>query len=321
MIARRVARFLGLAAVVAVLNFLAPRVLPGSPVFGGAGADAAMLPVQAREALLATYFAEAPLHVQFGRYLIGVLRGDLGWSLTSHRPVTRILFERLPWTVFLVGGAVVASAGLGAWLGWLSASSPGRRRVRLLSAAAVGAGALPEFLLAMIAIVFLAARWRLFPSSGGITPFVAHAGLMAALLDLAWHAALPGLVLVIGLVPAFTLLVRNALLPVLGERYMLTAQAKGLAPRRVAWHALRSALPPVATLFGLRFGAALAGAAVVERVFAYPGIGWLLYEAVATRDYPVLQGVVFVSSLGLLAVIFALDLIAGWLDPRVVDAR
>ncbi len=319
MIARRAARFAGLVALVAVLNFLVPRALPGSPVFGGGGADAVVLPAAAREALEATYHPDLPLTTQFARYLAGLTRGDLGVSFVTHRPVGQILAERLPWTLFLVGGAVLIAALLGGWLGWTAAWKVRRRSSRAAMAAAVGLGALPEFLVAMVAIAFLASRWPLFPSSGGMTAFASHEGLGRLALDLAWHAALPGLVLVAGLVPAFALLVRNAVTPVLQERFLVTAHAKGLGGRRIAWHVLRNALPPVATLLGLRLGAAVAGAAVVERVFAYPGIGWLLYEATSARDYPVLQGVVFVSSLSILTVTFVLDLVAVWLDPRTAD--
>jgi peptide/nickel transport system permease protein len=181
----------------------------------------------------------------------------------------------------------------------------------------VGIGTLPEFLMAMILIASLASRRHLFPPAGAFTPFVPVEGYLRLLPDVLWHAALPGAVLVISLMPAFALLVRNAVVPVLGERYLVTARAKGLSSRRIAWHAMRNALPPVVTLFGLRLAAAMAGAAVVERIFAYPGMGLLLYEAVGARDYPVLQGVVFVSSLAVLAMNFLLDLLASRLDPRV----
>lgn len=313
---RRLVRFLTLACLVAVLNFLIPRLLPGSPVFVGEGADAVLLPASAREALAATYHLDAPLPAQFVRYLSGLARGDLGWSLVSHRPVARIVAERLPWTVFLVGGALLTAAALGGWIGWLAAWKPRRRPVMMAAAATIGIGTLPEFLVAMVLIAFLASRLHLFPPGGAVTPFAHQGDLLRAALNVLWHAALPGLTLVVGLTPPFMLLVRNAVVPVLGQRYLVTAQAKGLPPRRVAWHALRNALPPIVTLLGLRLAAAVAGAAVVERVFAYPGMGWLLYDAVAARDYPVLQGVVLITSLAVLTVTLALDLLAAWIDPR-----
>jgi peptide/nickel transport system permease protein len=321
-IARRFARFVGLSVLVAVLNFLAPRVLPGSPVTGGDGAEAVMLPAAARRALVETYHSDEPLAAQFGHYVVGLARGDLGYSLVSHRPVSAILLERLPWTLFLVGVSVLIAACAGGWMGWASAWQPRRRPVRLAVVVAVGAGALPEFLVAMLAIAYLASHRQFFPAGGALTPFLAEGGGTARFLaDLVWHAALPGAVLVVGLVPPFALLVRNAVTPVLGQRFLMTARAKGLGERRVAWHAVRTALPPVVTLLGLRLGAAVAGAAVVERIFAYPGIGWLLYESVAARDYPVLQGVVFLSSLAVLVVTLLLDLTAVWLDPRLAEAQ
>lgn len=317
--ARRLARFAALAGAVVALNFVVPRVMPGSPLAGDD--DTALLPAAARRALAASYHLDAPLPEQFVRYLAGLARGDLGWSLVSHRPVTRIVAERLPWTVFLVGGAVVLAAALGGLLGWAAAWHARRRPVRLAVAAAVGVGALPEFLVAMLLIVGLASRLQLFPSGGAATPFASGGGLWRALPDVLWHATLPGLTLVIGLTPAFALLVRNALAPVVGERYLVTARAKGLPEHRIVAHALRNALPPVATLLGLRLGAAVAGAAVVERIFAYPGMGWLLFQAIGTRDYPLMQGIVLVSSLAVLAVNFLLDALAAWLDPRLGGAR
>jgi peptide/nickel transport system permease protein len=315
-IGRRVARFAVLAILVAVLNFLAPRMLPGSPISGGEGAEMVVLPAAARAALADTYHTDEPLTAQFGRYVAGLGRGDLGYSLVSHRPVTAILVERLPWTLLLVGGSVLAAAILGGWIGWMAAWRARGRLARATVAVSVGAGALPEFLVAMLALAYLASRWQIFPSGGAVTAFRAGQGAPALLADLVWHAALPGAVLVIGLVPPFALLVRNAVTPLLGERFLVTARAKGLGPSRVAWHVLRNALPPVVTLLGLRLSAAVAGAAVVERIFVYPGVGWLLYESVAARDYPVLQGVVFLSSLAVLTVTLALDLIATRLDPR-----
>lgn len=315
-VALRLARFAGLALTVVVLNFVVPRMLPGSPAAPG-GDDALLLPAAAHRALVDTYHLDRPVNEQFGRYLGGLARGHLGWSLTSHRPVEAVVAERLPWTLFLVGGAVAVAAILGGLLGWAAAWHRHRRCVRVAMAASIGIGALPEFLVAMLLIVLLASRLQIFPSGGALTPFIDTGGWLRIAADAAWHAALPGLTLVAGLAPAFALLVRNALVPVMGERYLVTARAKGLSHRRVAWHALRNALPPVATLFGLRLGAAVAGAAVVERVFAYPGMGSLLFEAIGARDYPLMQGVFLVSSLAVLSVNTLLDLLSVRFDPRV----
>ena len=314
----RLLRYAGVAALVVGLNFLLPRWLPGSPVAGGD--QTAALPAAARQILTETYHLDDPLWRQFTRYLADLAHGDLGWSMTSHRAVRLVLAERLPWTLGLVGGAVLVAAVFGAAVGWRAATHPKGNGTRVLTSAVFGIGALPEFLLGMLLIVGLASTLRVFPPGGGQTPFIDDAGVLQRLIDLAWHAVLPGLTLVLIIAPAFALLVRNAVAPVLGAPFLTAARARGLPARRVAWHVWRNALPPVVTLLGLRLGAAVAGAAVVERLFAYPGMGWLLFEAVSTRDYPLLQGIVLVSSLAVLTMNFALDAIGAWLDPRTAPS-
>lgn len=315
---RRLLRYAGVAALVLGLNFLLPRWLPGSPV--ASGDETAALPAVAQQILTETYHLDDPLWRQFTRYLADLAHGDLGWSMTSHRAVRLVLAERLPWTLGLVGGAVLVAAVFGGAVGWLAAARPKGNGTRMLTSAVFGIGALPEFLLGMLLIVGLASKLRVFPPGGGQTPFIDDAGAVQRLIDLAWHAALPGLTLVLIIAPAFALLVRNAVTPILGARFLTAARARGSSARRLAWHVWRNALPPVVTLLGLRLGAAVAGAAVVERLFAYPGVGWLLFEAVSTRDYPLMQGIVLVSSLAVLAMNFALDAIGGWLDPRSVTS-
>lgn len=316
-----VVRFVFLFLVVVVVNFLLPRLLPGSPLAGAAGeSTVAFLPAAARAELRRTYAIDRPLSGQFLAYLDGLRRGDLGRSMATHRPVTQMIGERLPWTLLLVGAAVLVSAVLGGTLGTVAAWRPQGAVARLLGPLVIGLGALPEFLVAMALIVLLGVGLRLFPVGGATTPFLVTSGLsgwVVAARDLLWHGALPGATLIIGLVPAFFLLSRGALAVVLGEPYLLTARGKGLGHRRVLEHAWRNALPPVATLLGLRLAFVVTGAALVERIFAYPGMGMLLFEAVARRDYPVLQGVFLVASVMILAVNLMLDLAVSLLDPRI----
>jgi peptide/nickel transport system permease protein len=313
--AGRLARFAILMGALIILNFVIPRLLPGSPI-GGGGDDAVVLPAAASAALRETYRLDAPLPAQFVHYLAGLFRGDLGWSVASHRPVAALIRERLPWSLFLAGGAVLTAAFLGGWLGALIAWHPRRAGTRLLGVAAVGAGALPEFLVAMLLIVVFAARLRLLPAGGAVTAFGDTGGPGTRLLDVARHAVLPMATLVVALVPAFALLIKTTLTQVLRQPYLVTARAKGLPPRWIAWHALRNALPPAATLIGVRLGAAVAGVAVIERIFAYPGMGGLMFEAVSARDYPVMQGVFLITSAAVLAMNATLDLVAVRLDPR-----
>lgn len=318
-------RFGLLLAVVVAVNFFLPRLLPGSPLSGSSEQGAAaVLPAGALAEIRKTYRLDRPLPEQLLAYLAGLRRGDLGRSLATHRPVSQMIGERLPWTLFLVGTAVLLSAALGGALGTAAAWRPQSMGVRVIGPLAIGLGALPEFLVGMVLIVLLGVGLRLFPVGGATTPFLAVSGLggwATAARDLLWHAALPGATLIIGLVPAFYLLSRNALVPVLGEPYLLTARGKGLGERRILWHAWANALPPVLTLLGLRLAFVVTGAAIVERIFAYPGMGMLLFEAVARRDYPVMQGVFLVASVIILAVNITLDLVAIALDPRTRRAQ
>ncbi|MCL6552085.1 MAG: ABC transporter permease [Firmicutes bacterium] len=313
-------RYAGVMAALVLLNFFLPRLLPGSPLAGTGGEGVAFLPSRTAAELRRTYGLDRPMSQQFAQYLAGLARGDLGRSLTSHRPVTTLIAERLPWTVFLVGLAVLVAAVVGAALGTLAAWYPRRTLVRLVDPLVVGLGTLPEFLVAMGLIVLLGTGWQLFPASGAVTPFLPRqgpGGLAAWVLDVLHHAALPGATLVAALVPAFFLLARNALAATVGAPYLLVARGKGLDERRVLWHAWRNALPSVAALLGLRLGYAVTGAALVERIFAYPGMGLLLFDAVAQRDYPVMQGVFLTASAAALAMVAALDTVATRLDPRL----
>ncbi|MDR7556310.1 MAG: ABC transporter permease [Armatimonadota bacterium] len=313
-------RYVGVLAALVLLNFFLPRLLPGSPLAAGGAEGAPFLPARAAAELRRTYGLDRPMAQQLVQYLAGLARGDLGRSLTSHRPVTALIAERLPWTVFLVGLAVLVAAALGAALGTMAAWSPQRPLVRLATPLVVGLGTLPEFLVAMGLIVVLGTGWQLFPVGGAVTPFLPHqgpGGLAAWVADVVRHAALPGATLVAALVPAFFLLSRNALAATLGAPYLLVARGKGLDERGVLWHAWRNALPSVAALLGLRLGYAVTGAAVVERIFAYPGMGLLLVDAVAQRDYPVMQGVFLTASVAALATVATLDALAAMLDPRL----
>jgi peptide/nickel transport system permease protein len=265
------------------------------------------------------YGLDRPLLTQFWSYLVGLGHFDLGRSLVSHRLVTSLIVERLPWTMGLVGSAVLLSVLIGAVLGTGAAWRPHGRLTRLVGAVVIGVGALPEFLVAMILIAALGTGLRLFPAGGATTPFLAArpGGWARAVADVLWHGALPIATLLVGLIPAFYLLTRNTLAAESGARYLLTARGKGLPERGVMWQAWRNALSPVLTLLGLRLAFAVTGAAVVERLFAYPGIGLLLFEAIGRRDYPVMQGVFLVASVAMLGTNLLLDLSAAMLDPRL----
>ena len=197
------ARFALLLLAVVTVNFFLPRVLPGSPLSGAGEGVVALLPAAAQADLRRTYLLDRPLHEQFLAYVQGLRRGDLGRSIATHRRVTEMIGARLPWTLFLVGSAVMLSAALGGALGTVAAWRPRRALVRLGGPLLVGLGALPEFVVAMALIVMLGMGLRLFPVGGATTPFRDISGIggwVSAGVDLLWHAALPMTTLILGLV-------------------------------------------------------------------------------------------------------------------------
>jgi peptide/nickel transport system permease protein len=320
-LAALVGRYLLLAAAVLVLNFALPRLLPGDPLaatapFGVGGALPA-LTAQQEAQLRATYHLDEPLPRQFAAYLADLRHADLGWSISRAAPVSQLIGERLPWTLALVVTAVVIAAAGGGTLGLIAAWRGGRWDSLLVGVCSAIA-ALPEFLVAMVLMLSLAVGLHWLPMQGGETPFAPVGQVWpAAVADRVLHLVLPAATLVVANLAAFVLLSRGAVRGVLAEPYLATARAKGLAEWRVALrHATPNALLPVLTLFGMRLGQVLGGAIVVERVFAIPGLGLFAFQAIQTRDYPVLQAIFLLASLAVLLANCLIELSYRRLEPR-----
>jgi len=246
---------------------------------------------------------DRPLAEQFARYLTHAVRGDLGVSLRSNRPVTALIAERLPATVELTVAALVIAVVVAVPAGIVSAVKRGSVIDRLAMVGAVAGQAVPIFWLALLLIAFFGVRLRWLPVYG-------HGSLA--------HLVLPAVSLSTIVLGRLARLVRSSMLEVLGQDYVRTARAKGLAePRVLAGHALKNAAIPIVTLLGLQFAQLLGGAVVTETIFAWPGIGRLVVEAIFNRDFPVVQGVVLVVSLIFVAVNMLVDLAYAAIDPRI----
>jgi peptide/nickel transport system permease protein len=313
-----------LLVAVVVLNFLLPRLLPGDPLDqvspDGLSAATTVLTAEARARLAAQYRLDQPLPAQFAGYLADLARGDLGWSIGRSQPVSRLIAERLPWTLGLVLAATLGAATLGVLLGTLAAWRGGRTDRAVLSTS-TSLAAIPEFLVALGLLLVLSVALGWFPLQGGRSIFASpdSLGTTGALLDVVWHLALPSLTLLLAGTASFVLLTRGAVRAVLAEGYVNTARARGLTETRIALgHALPNALLPVLTLFGVRVGGVLGGAIVVERVFAVPGLGLLAFEAIRARDYPVLQAVFLLASVGVLLANLVCEFAYQRLEPRYV---
>jgi peptide/nickel transport system permease protein len=299
----------------ATLNFLLPHLAPGDPVQYLYGGDALGLSPEGVEQVRAGYGLDRPLPEQYVTFWTGLLHGDLGRSVRLNRPVVDVLAEYVPWTVALVGVstllALLAGVVLGAWAAW----HRGRRRDTGVVAVVLVLDSMPGFWIGMVLIAVFAVALGWFPSYGGVAIDV---GGGAWLADAAHRTVLPATTLALATFGGFFLLTRAAMATVLDEPFVRLARAKGVPERRVALHhALRTALLPVWTNVTLVLGTMLSGAVVVETVFAYPGLGRLVFDAVTARDHPLLQGAFLLVTVGVVAANVLADLTYPLLDPRV----
>jgi peptide/nickel transport system permease protein len=266
-----------------------------------------MLPDDTPPAVVAQYRAawglDRSLPEQYVRFIWSAAHGDLGYSFRDDRPALDVVLERLPMTLLLGLAGFVIAVVVGLLTGIAAALKRGTGIDHAAMAFSIFGHSMPNFFLAILMILLFSMTWRVLPSSGGGTW---------------WHLVLPSVTLGIinaGTVARFT---RSSMLEVLHQPYMRTAQAKGLRlPRRVISHAIPNAAIPIITVLGLRLGGLIAGAVVVETVFAWPGIGLMLVNAVSQRDLPVVQTIVLLVALTMVVTNFAVDLTYGWLDPRI----
>jgi len=285
---------------VATLVFSLIHLIPGDPVLIMLGDGAQPTDV---EELRAKLGLDKPLVEQYGIFLAGLGRGDLGRSLHFDQPVAQLLGQHYPATVVLafaaMGLAIAVSLPLGMLAayrhdGWID------RSARLFSLLGVS---VPNFWLGPLAILLFSIQLGWLPVSGWSD----------------WKSlVLPAATLGAALAALLTRMVRSALAEELGKPYLVTARAKGLRPFRVATlHALRNALVPVVTVVGLQFGSLLTGAILTETIFGWPGLGRLLIQAIRLRDFPLVQGSVLVIAVTYVAVNLVTDLLYAWLDPRI----
>lgn len=319
-----VIRYLLLALAVVLLNFFIPRLLPGDPFSSsaGEGVDAAVpLSTAAKIQLREYYHLHESLGVQLLSYLGDLARGDLGWSIARPAPVINLLLARLPWTLGLLLSSLLVSAVAGTALGLVAGWSPRRARDRLLVSGTAVLAAIPEFLIAIGLLLIFSIGLGWFPLVGGqiaYSDFGGDAvGWARRVLEALWRLTLPAATLVLAGAAGFLLIARDATAGIHREPWVTVARAKGLNERQIALgHALPNIAFPLLTYFSLRLGAVLGGALVVERVFSVPGLGQLAFQSIQARDYPVLQALFLISSLGVLAATFATELVYIRLERR-----
>lgn len=307
--------------VAVTLNFALPRLAPGNPalvMYTGEGDPSAAELAE----LGALYGLDQPVLVQYGHFWANLLHGDLGLSTGHNRPVMDVLLERLPWSVVLVGLGLIGAIVIGTLLGALSAwrrevGRPAQDKGMLIGVLALDS--MPGFWIGMLLIAVFSAQLGWLPS-------YASAQLpddtLGAVVESARRLVMPVLTLVITSLGTYYMLARASMTTVLGEPFIRLARAKGLPERVIAIrHALRTALLPVVTNAAMAAGALVSGAVVVETVFSYPGLGKVIADAVAARDYPLLQGAFLLTTLGVIVANVSADLLYPLLDPRVRTSR
>ncbi|HEY3507484.1 MAG TPA: ABC transporter permease [Actinocatenispora sp.] len=309
---RRLARALLTLWFAVTATFLLLRLLPGNPALAVANPN---MTKADQQLLLHQYGLDQPLIVQYGKYLWQLVHGNLGVSFTQQVPVGDVLLNRLPWTLLLTGSALLVTIGVGIPLGVLAATRAGGALDRLVQLAGVVGQSL--FVPSVgIFLLFAFGLWfRVLPIGGAYTPGTSGAAWYG---DVLRHLILPCLSLTLLQIGSYVLTLRATLIDALGEDYCALARAKGLPNRSVVWkHALRNALLPTTTLVGLQLGFLVGGAVLTETIFAYPGVGRGIYEAVTQLDYPVLQGAFVLLAATVVVANMLTDLAYGLLDPRV----
>ena len=300
LIGRRLLFLLPVLFGILVAVFVTMRIIPGDPARLVAGPDAGP---EELAAIRHQFGLDQPLHVQFERYLLDVLRGEFGQSLKTQRPVLDEIVPRLWNTALLAVLSTLFAAALGLLAGIVAAARRNSAFDHMTMAVAMLGVSTPSFYLGIVLIVVFAVMLRLFPAGGS-------GGLI--------HLILPAVTLgasTLGIVARMT---RASMIDVLDEDYIRTARAKGVRERViVARHALRNALLPVIAVVALQFGFVLAGSVLVETVFSFPGIGWLIVESISMRDYPVVQGSILLVTFVSVLVNLVADLLYGYADPRV----
>ena len=291
---------------VATMVFVVLEVVPGDPVDVMLGESAS--PVD-RAALRRDLGLDRPLVERYLGFVGGTLRGDLGESIRSGRPVIDAVAERLPATFALAFASLILALTLAIPAGVVAAAKSGSRLDRWLSTLSVLGAAIPNFWLGPMLIIVFAIGIGALPVSGASSPA---------------HLVLPAITLGASMSGFLMRLVRAAMLETLREDFVRTARAKGATEIRIVWrHALPAALIPILSVAGLQLGGLLAGSLITETIFAWPGIGSLTIEAIHARDFPLLEGCVLVIAVAYVAVNLATDLAYAFVDPRIRydDAR
>lgn len=311
---RRLAASALLLLLVLTATFFLLHVTPGDPLSSMAQVR---LSPESRAQLQELYGLDRPVHEQYVRWLAAAVRGDWGISFTHNRPAVEILVERFPATFLLVMSAVFIEHLLGLWIGLTAARNPGGAFDTHSRWISLVLHSLPTFVVAIFAIEILATRWNLVPTQHMTSDGFHAMSPWQQLLDIIKHLLLPATVLGVIRCGAVARFMRNGMLEILSQDYIRTARSIGIPERRILWvHAMPNCLGPLIQRLGTSLPILLSGTVIMEVVFAWPGLGMAVYDAILERDFPVvLVTTAFSAFLVVLGNLIA-DLLFGWIDPR-----
>lgn len=309
---RRLAAFPLVLIGVSIVVFVAIRLVPGDAITAMLGTEAGLLTPQQRESLAVYFGIDQPWPVQYWHWLTGLFSGNLGISATYGKPVLGVILEHFPLTLELALLSMLIALAIGVPAGVFAATRNERPADLSVRVAAMIGQSTPSFVVGLVLIYILSAGFGVLPTMGAFTP------LWQDPLQNLSQMILPAITLGLAFAASVTRVSRSAMLDVLSDDYVRTARAKGTPERRVIWrHALPNALVPVVTLSGIEFGYLLGGAVIVEQIYALPGLGRMVLEAIQQRDYALVQGSVLFVALNFMIVNLLVDLAYVALDPRI----
>jgi peptide/nickel transport system permease protein len=320
----RLVIFVATVVISVTVVFFVPRVVPGNPlgaVFTRLAAVGGRVNApQLIEEYTRLFGLDRSLGEQYASYLRELTRGNLGYSISnfpSH--VSDLLRSAIPWTIGLLTVTTLVSwilgSLIGAVVGWRGRKS---RFLQALVPAALVLYTTPYYILAIILVFLFAFQWRIFPLSGAHSVGLTRELSLDFALDVLRHAVLPALSIILVSLGWWFLSMRSLITSLKGEDYILQAEAKGLSDRRILWgYAFRNALLPQATGLAISLGHIVGGALITEVIFAYPGLGWLVYNSIKSLDFPVIQGSVLLIIFAVALANFVIDMVYPLIDPRI----
>jgi peptide/nickel transport system permease protein len=292
-------------------------MMPGDPTTYLAADQ--RLPASVRLAVAHEFGLDRSVWYQFIAYLTNILHGNLGVSFSYYpKPVLQVLSERLPWSIALLVISQLLAALIGVFLGVTAAWKRGSKIDTTILAFSLAMSSTPIFWIGMLLLLVFAFYFPIFPLAGGLTPGAIFPSTFDFLMNALWHMVLPVFALTLVFIAGSAFTMRNTMIDIMGEDFILLAEAKGIGERAVKFgHAARNAMLPVVTGITLNLGYVVGGAVFTETVFSYPGVGLLIFNAVLARDYPLLQGAFLLIGITVILANIAADVLYALLDPRI----